>query len=321
MDSEALTRIAFVVCTAIATIFLVEAVYSTFIAPTIKKREVNRRLRALRSGGNGEQAMLALKAERGISIDNLGLASNLSRLLIQSGLRLTPTKFVAFMSAGTVGVFTTLFVMTLLPVYAQAGIAMVLGVLLPLQFVRVIRNKRIKRFAEQLPEALDVIVRSLRSGHPVPVALSLVGREMADPVGSEFGITVDEMTYGLDLPRAIRNLGERVGLSDLALLITAVSLQSQSGGNLAEVLSNLSKVLRERFQLRRKVRSLSAEGRMSGWGLALLPLMIAAAIFVQTPQYYLDVWSHPMFIPVILGLCAWSLLGDVIMYKMINFKY
>ena len=197
----------------------------------------------------------------------------------------------------------------------------VFGIALPLQIVRIIRNSRQKKFSEQLPEALDIIVRGLRSGHPVSVAFSLVGRELPDPVGSEFGITIDEMTYGLDTTRALRNLGDRVGIPDMSLLVTAVSLQSTSGGNLAEILSNLSKVLRDRFQLRRKVRALSAEGRFSAVGLAILPAAIGLAIFAQNPDYYFDVWDEPVFLPGFGALVVWSVIGNLIMRKMINFKY
>jgi tight adherence protein B len=184
-----------------------------------------------------------------------------------------------------------------------------------------IRSSRQKKFAEQLPEALDIVVRGLRSGHPVAVAFALVGRELSDPIGSEFGITIDEMTYGLDMTRALRNLADRVGIPDMSLLVTAVSLQSTSGGNLAEVLSNLSKVLRDRFQLRRKVRSLSAEGRFSAIGLGILPILIFLGIFLQNPNYYYDVWNEPIFLPALGGLIIWAIIGNLIMRKMINFKY
>ena len=151
--------------------------------------------------------------------------------------------------------------------------------------------------------------------------MNLVGREMPDPIGSEFGFTVDEMTYGLELPQALVNLSERVGVADISLLVTAVSIQTGTGGNLSEVLANLAKVLRERFQLRRKVRSLSAEGRYSAYGLVILPIAIFLAIYLQTPRYYTDVSDQPIFRLTMIGLVLWSLVGDYIMYKMINFKF
>ncbi len=321
MDFEALTRIAFYIAAAVATIFLVEAAYLALARPIGRSRGINRRLKALNDGVVGEQALLRLKAERGIVDGELQLAGWLRRLVIQSGLRVTLRRFLAMVTALFAAILTGLKLLTILQWPVVLAIAAVVGILLPLAVVRLIRSRRQAAFARQLPDALDVIVRSLRSGHPVPVALSMVGREMSDPIGSEFGVTIDEMTYGLDMPRALRNLADRVGLADLSLLVTAVSIQNSAGGNLSEILGNLSKVLRDRFQLRRKVRALSAEGRISAYGLTILPFAISGAIFVQNPSYYLDVWDEPVFLPALAALCVWALIGDLIMYKMINFKY
>ena len=321
MDSVALIRIGFYVCVAVTVIFLVEALYLALATPIIRKRSVNRRLKAHDEGFVGEQAMVRLKTQRGILDKNLEVMGWLSRLLIQSGLRITLSRFVAMAILLLLVIFLGLQLFTSLPAWACAIAAMVLGATIPLQVVRFIRTRRQAAFTQQLPDALDVVVRSLKSGHPVPTAMALVGREMSDPIGSEFGITIDEMTYGLELPRALVNLSERVGIADLSLLVTAVSLQSGAGGNLSDVLQNLSKVLRDRFQLRRKVRSLSAEGRFSAYGLFILPILIFLAIYLQHPPYYTDAWQSPVFKVSIVGLCFWSLIGDYIMYKLINFKF
>ena len=320
MDFEAFSRIAFYVCAAAAVIFVVEAIYLMIARPIGRKKGVNRRLKALGDGVAGEQALLMLKAERGIFGD-LEVAGWLRRLLIQSGLRITVSRFIMLLLLLTAAIFGMASFLSYWPWIYCLAIALALGALLPLQIVRYIRSRRQAAFSLQLPDALDVVVRSLRSGHPVPVALAMVSREMADPVGTEFGVTIDEMTYGLDMSRALRNLADRVGVTDLSLLVTAVSLQTSAGGNLSEVLGNLSKVLRDRFQLRRKVRSLSAEGRYSAYGLTVLPILIFLAIFLQNPGYYLDVVDVPMFKPAMAGLIVWSIVGDLIMYKMINFKY
>ncbi len=321
MDQTALIRIGFYVCTTIAVVLAVQALFLAISGPILKKRNINRRLKAMDEAGSGEKALMLLKAERGIGESDLRLLGWLRRLLVQSGLRLTVPKLMliqVIIISSTFAIFTLLF---RLPQHYGLPAALLIGGLLPLQVIRVIRNMRAAKFASQLPDALDIVVRSLRSGHPVPIAFSLVGKELQDPAGTEFGLTIDEMTYGLDMTQALRNLGERIALADLSLLITAVTLQTTSGGNLSEVLSNLSKVLRDRFQLRRKVRSLSAEGRMSGYGLFVLPILIAGSIFVQNPPYYTDVWNEPVFQLTFGGLVIWSLIGDLIMYKLINFKY
>jgi tight adherence protein B len=252
METETFVRVAFFVFVALAAIFAIETFYSSVVRPILRKRDVNRRL-ALGKSMSGEKIMLAMKHERGIGSAGSEVGNWLSRTLVQSGLRVRPQQFLLFIAAATFGIFVLLSFFLTINLALNLLLAVVFGAVLPLLIVRRIRSRRMNIFSSQLPDALDIIVRSLRSGHPVSVAMSLVGRELADPIGSEFGLVVDEMTYGLDLPHAIRNLGDRVGLDDLTLLITAVSLQSQSGGNLGEVLSNLSKVLRERFQLSRKV--------------------------------------------------------------------
>lgn len=321
MDTTALLRISIFVFSAVAVIFFIEMIYMAVAAPLQKKRALNRRLGALEGGKAGEEVLQRLRAERGIKGDNLEALGWLRKLLVQSGLRITALKFSVLLVVLFLGYFAAFKLALGLTTLVSLAIAGFLGILVPLQIVRIIRSRRQKKFAEQLPEALDVIVRGLRSGHPVSVAFSLVGRELEDPIGSEFGITIDEMTYGLDMPRSMRNLADRIGISDMSLLVTAVSVQSTSGGNLGEILSNLSQVLRDRFQLKRKVRALSAEGRFSAIGLAILPIMIGGGIFVQNPSYYFDVWDEPAFLPALGGLVVWLMIGNLIMHKMINFKY
>jgi tight adherence protein B len=151
--------------------------------------------------------------------------------------------------------------------------------------------------------------------------LGMVGRELGDPVGSEFGMVLDELTYGLDFETVLRNLYHRVGQEDLGLMVTAVSLQSSTGGNLSEVLNNLSRIIRERFKLRRKVRALSAEGRVSAYGLASLPAVLFLALQFIAPGYYGDIWEDPLVQPALMLTVAWCMVGIFIMYKMVNFKY
>lgn len=320
MDTGFFIRMAFYVSSALAVIFIAEAFYLGVIAPVRARRAINRRLRVQHDITGGEQAMVRLKEERGIT-DDLAMMGGLRRMLVQSGLALRLGRFLFIVAAACVLLVAGLLVLTTMPPLLGVGIGLAIGIGLPLFVVRYIRNRRRAEFQAQLPDALDVVVRSLRSGHPVPTALALVGREMADPLGTEFGLTTDEVTYGLDLPRALQNLSDRVGVADMSLLVTAVSLQSSAGGNLSEVLENLSKVLRDRFQLKRKVRSLSAEGRFSAYGLTILPVAIALAIYFPNPRYYSDVWHLPLFQISMGALIIWKIIGDIMIYKMINFKY
>ncbi len=190
----------------------------------------------------------------------------------------------------------------------------------PLLWLRILRGRRRKTFGAQFPDAIDIIVRSLRAGHPVPIAISMVGREMPDPVGSEFGIVSDEVAYGADLETAMRNLFFRVGQEDLPLFVTAVAIQGSTGGNLGEILDNLSSVIRLRFKMRRKVRALASEGRASAMILASLPIGIFAIVNLIAPDFYRSVW-HFDLTKIGLGVAVgWMMVGILIMYRMVNFK-
>ncbi len=163
-------------------------------------------------------------------------------------------------------------------------------------------------------------MRSLRAGHPVPVAITMVAREMPDPIGSEFGIVADEITYGADLETGMRNLYFRIGQEDLPLFVTAVAIQGSTGGNLGEILENLSAVIRQRFKMRRKVRALAAEGRASALILSSLPILMFLVVQVITPEFYASVW-HEDLTKICLGIAGcWMAVGNLIMYRMVNFR-
>src|SRR5262249_41076955 len=151
--------------------------------------------------------------------------------------------------------------------------AAALSIVLTYIFFRSVRARRIARFAEQLPDAIDLIVRGVRVGYPLPVALGLVAREMPDPIGMEFGLTSEEITFGLDLKTAVENLYRRVGQDDLLFLVVAMNVQSQTGGNLAEVLTRLSRLVRNRAKVHLKIRALTAEGRVSAKFLSAMPFV------------------------------------------------
>jgi tight adherence protein B len=163
-------------------------------------------------------------------------------------------------------------------------------------------------------------VRSLRAGHPVPVAISMVGREMRDPIGSEFGIVSDEITYGADLETALRNLYYRVGTDDLPLFVTAIAIQSSTGGNLGEILHNLSSVIRLRFKMRRKIKALAAEGRASAMILSSLPVGMFIVINIVSPEFYRSVWHEDLTKIGLGGAVVWASIGILIMHRMVNFR-
>jgi tight adherence protein B len=191
---------------------------------------------------------------------------------------------------------------------------------LPFLVLKMLRGRRQKKFGAQFPDALDIITRSLRAGHPVPIAVTMVGREMTDPIGSEFGVVSDEITYGADLESAMRNLYARIGSDDLPLFVTAVAIQGSTGGNLGEILENLSGVIRDRFKMRRKIRALAAEGRASAMILSALPIGMFIVIQFISPDFYASVWNVPLTKEMLFGAAAWMAIGNLIMFKMVNFK-
>ena len=242
-----------------------------------------------------------------------------NKLILQSGTSWGIPGVLAFaLACGGAAFFAT---------YATGGsllIAMPVslgsGAGVPYAILRALRDGRQRKFEEQLPEAIDTVIRGLRAGHAVPVAISSVGKNMPDPVGAEFRLTAAEMTFGLDLETAMANLHARVGQPDLGLLALAVSIQSKTGGNLAEVLSNLSKIVRERFKLRRKAYALSAEGRFSALILSALPILLFTAIWFMSPHYYGDVWNEPYTkITLVLAL-LWMGLGNYVMHRMVRIR-
>ena len=168
---------------------------------------------------------------------------------------------------------------------------------------------------------MDVIVRGLRAGHPFRAALALVAREMPDPVGTEFGIVADEITFGLEQSAAVDNLAPRVGHGDLSFFATAVNIQQQTGGNLAEILSRLSRMLRSRTKLRLKIRALSSEGRLSAIALSATPFILFVIITLLSPDYFVSIKDHWITLPAMIVGALMLVVGNVMLYKMVNFKF
>jgi tight adherence protein B len=285
------------------------------------RQNVNRRLKLLKDQPDRENILVQLRKERGLtSSGNYRLSSaNLNQLVLQSGLTLGIGRLVGFVAVGAVVAFAA-GVVVRGSMFQALLIALFCGLILPVLVLRFLRSRRQKHFGAQFPDGLDIIVRSLRAGHPVPIAIMMVAREMRDPIGSEFGIVADEITYGADLETALRNLYFRIGQDDLPLFVTAVAIQGTTGGNLGEILQNLSTVIRERFKMRRKIRALAAEGRASALILSSLPIAIFAVIHFVTPDFYASVWDEDITKKALALAGCWMGIGNFIMYRMVNFR-
>jgi tight adherence protein B len=298
-----------------------EAVYLLGFSTASYRSQINRRLKLSKDRTDRESVLIELRRERGLTAGGnyrLGLVA-LNRLILQSGLTIGFTRLGVFAGLGSVLAFAVTLVFRHSFVEA-GGAALFSATLLPFMVLRWLRSRRQGRFAAQFPDALDIIVRSLRAGHPVPVAVNMVGREMGDPIGSEFGIVTDEITYGADLETAMRNLYARIGSDDLPLFVTAVAIQGSTGGNLGEILQNLSAVIRQRFKMRRKIRALAAEGRASAMILSALPIGMFFVILWLVPDFYGSVWDVPLTKELVGGASFWMMIGNLIMFRMVNFK-
>ncbi|MGH6943362.1 MAG: type II secretion system F family protein [Geminicoccaceae bacterium] len=262
------------------------------------KAQINRRMQMLASGRHPREVLTSLRRDlrdaRGISRILPGL-QRLERLLVQSGVSASASRALLWMVLVGGFAFFSLRLLSALPALPATAIAAAAGVALPILYLLSRKRRRLRLFEAQLPGALDLLVRSLRVGHPINSALAVVAQEMPDPIGSEFGIVVDEITYGQELDQALERMNERIDLQDLRYLTVAVQIQHASGGNLAEVLNGLSKVIRDRFQMFRKIHAITAEGRWSSWFLSLFPIVMVFAVQVVKPDYYSKVADHPLF--------------------------
>jgi tight adherence protein B len=314
--------IVFYVLSAAAAILAGEAVYLLFYAKKSYHSRVNRRLVTQEKTDNREAVLMQLRRERGLTAEGAYLLpmQAFNRLVLQSGLTLGMTKLAWCIALFTATVFVGVMVYRGEVLEASAA-ALVSCTIVPLVVLRWKRAKRQNLFATQFPEGIDIIVRSLRAGHPVSVAINMVARELPDPVGTEFGMVADEITYGSDLETAMRAMMERVGQEDMPLFVTSIAIQASTGGNLAEILENLSKVVRERFKMRRKIKALSSEGRVSAYILTATPFIIFTNLNLVSPEFYGDVWGHPLTNYVLGGCIVWMGIGNMIMNRMINFKF
>lgn len=279
--------------------------------------KISRRIAVLEAAD--DRVNLPGKLRREKSVEG-GPFAALDDFLTQTGLKITRNQLL-------LGVFLLLvfiFAITALafgprPVPLLAGAAGALAIVY--YVLRFFRARRIAQFEQQLPDALDVIVRSLRAGHPFPTAMSLVAKELPDPVGSEFTIAFEELTFGLDMRAVMGNFARRVGSPDLRFLVTSVTIQNQSGGNLAEILSRLSSVMRDRATLRHKVKAMTAEARASAFFMTLLPIALVSIIMVLSPNYYGEVWDNPSFTTLLYIAAALLFTGNFIMRRMAQFKF
>lgn len=280
----------------------------------------NRRMRMIKAGADTETVLnllrdpaLQLNGTRG------SVLIRLRRLLLQSGMRLNLFGFFAIVVVTGAAVFTGLSLYLDPPI--AAPIAVLVAILLPLAVVSGVKDDRAQKLTDQLPDALDLMARGLKVGHPLPVTVASVASDMADPIGSEFGVIQDQISYGDDLVTAFRDFADRVGTEDARYLAVSVGIQHGTGGNLARVLNVLATVIRDRHIMKKKIKAISAEGRLSGVILTVLPVIIFLSIHLTTPSFYGEVMDHPMFRMFAGIMVALIVVQGLILKRLISFKF
>ncbi|WP_371397608.1 type II secretion system F family protein [Fretibacter rubidus] len=286
----------------------------------VRVKLANDRMQRMKSESSQAIVLSKMKRARGLDGDDQiqVMVEWLGRLVLQSGLPIGQYGiFIILGGTGALGLLV-LGVLKASLIWAMAGL--VIGLVAPIFGLKTLVNRRRNKAVEQLPEALDVIIRSLRAGHPVPVAMALVAREMPDPIGSEFGMASDEVAFGSTVSSAIERLSDRVGHEDFELFSAMIRLQERAGGNLAELLGSNANTIRDRQRMRLKIKAASAEGRMSALILNAAPILMFLGVNKLSPSFYGDVSDNPLLTYIFWGVGIWMLIGNLVMRKMINFK-
>ena len=289
-------------------------------------RRINRRLRLMAARGEaGEERVSILKQRRYARAPGLERllrrapqAAQLDHLLLQSGLSWSVAQFIGVTGALLLAALLLLAVWSMpLPGALLLLSGAVSG---PWLFVLRARAARLKKIEAQLPEAADFLARALRAGHSFSNVLQMVGDELSEPISGEFKMAHEEINYGVPMNEALQNLAVRIPLTDLRYLVIAVLVQRESGGNLAEVLISIARIIRARLKLLGQVRVLSAEGRMSAWVLGLMPVVMIGVMAVVNPQYIRLLWTDPAGIKLLWYAAGMVTLGVVWMRNVIRIR-
>jgi tight adherence protein B len=285
------------------------------------KAAVNKRLATAERTGSLGELVLELRKQRGFNEDGRSIFSWawLGDLIIRSGITVDVRRWTMTIAGVALGGGAAAFYFSHSP-FIALGAAVLAATAGPFGYLQYLAGARDKALSQQLPNALEVMVRSLEAGHPIPTSINLVGRELPDPVGSEFGMAADEIAFGATLEQAVARIADRCRHADVDLFAASIRLQEKAGGNLTGLLKMLARTIRERNKMRLKIRAASAEGRMSAYILTGAPVCCFIFINISQPHYYGDL-LHVRFVQIGLG-CLLALLtaGNLVMKRMINMR-
>ncbi|MDX1743585.1 MAG: type II secretion system F family protein [Ruegeria sp.] len=306
-----------------AVFALVEGIYLVAFGKSISlNSRVNRRLDMLDKGVGREQVLEQLRKEmqQHMKTQSIPLYSLLADKAQKAAIAFTPRQLIMVMALLSGFAFVGLSIGTETEMLLRVALSVFIGVGGVYVWVSRKANKRMGMMEEQLPDAVELMVRSLRVGNPFVSSIQIVANEVQDPLGTEFGVIADECAYGRDIGEALKDLAERLDMQDLRFLAVAVGIQQQSGGNLAEILAGLAKVIRARFRLFRRVKAITAEAQWSGKFLSGFPLFCLVFILVTDPGYYDDVIDHPYFIPACFFVGIMLTVNLIVMRVLTNIK-
>lgn len=279
----------------------------------------NRRMRMIARGATTEDVIEQLMRP---GSTRTGLARRLPDLRVmlrQAGLTIPPWLFL--LGAVVLGAGAAVAAQMVLPPMAAAPVGVLAGLIVPLMVLKGLAQQRLEKLVQQMPDALDLMARGLKVGNPLNVTVRSVATDMPDPIGSEFGLITDQVSYGDDIATAFDDFALRTGLEDARYLAVTIGIQHGTGGNLARILQVLSKVIRDRAMMRKKIHAISAEGRLSALILSLLPFGIFAMIMGTTPSFYADVWNDPLFLPFAGTAVGLVVLQGLILRRLVSFKF
>jgi tight adherence protein B len=328
----AIVKLLFLILVFGATMLAVEGAVQWFASTRRDRQIVTKRLQQVEQRIDHQRPVSSLRRERHVPLFHGSsfepYFAGVDRVLREAGLHIGATEAFLRMIAAALGIFILLlavatfrgFPMSLGALMMMALFAGAIGVVFPMMYFARRRERRKQKLAEQFPIALDLFVRGLRAGHPISSALDLLTSDMRDPIRGEFALVIDEVTYGLSLREALENMANRCGLEDMRMFVVSLAVQSETGGNLAEILDGLARVIRERASMVLKVRALSSEGRMSAMMLTALPVLTFCVVFTFNSKFYLDVANDKAFAPGFAGLFLLYLLGVAMIRRMIDLK-
>jgi tight adherence protein B len=307
----------------VAVLVLVEGIYLTIFGKSISlNNRVNRRLEMLQGGSRREEVLATLRKEmdQHMRSRSIPLYSILADKAQKAAIAFTPNQLIMVMVALSTMAFFGLSVATETGFAVRIVTSVTMGVGGVYFWVNGKAKKRLAMIEEQLPDAVELMVRSLRVGHPFSSALSIVSKEIKDPLATEFGVIADEATYGRDVGEALKHMADRLDMQDLRFLAVAVTIQQQSGGNLAEILAGLARVIRARFRLFRRVKAITAEAQWSGKFLSGFPIVALIGINLLDPNYYDEVMDHPWFVPACFVVGLFLIANLIVMRALVNIK-